>query len=72
MNYNPVDYGPETSDPRELIKNNLRVELRDQRIKVNSQEENKKKKNRLKSYTEYLSKILSPRDDPKWIHLCDG
>lgn len=41
MNSNPVDYGPETSDPRELIKNNLRVELRDQRIKVNSQEEKK-------------------------------
>lgn len=44
MNSNPVDYGPETSDPIELIKNNLRVELGDQRIKVNSQEEKTHKK----------------------------
>ena len=56
MNSNPMDcHGPETSDPRELLKNRLRVELRDQRIEVNSLEKEKKKK---------PAKVLSNRGYP--------
>lgn len=55
MNSNSVDcHGPETSDPRELLKNRLRVELRDQRIEVNSLEKEKKK----------TTKVISDRGYP--------
>lgn len=43
-----MDYhGPETSDPGELVKSKLRVEMGDQRTKMNSLEEEREIKSDL-------------------------